>query len=211
MDYGQTGQTEQPQAFFTAGAGTNDVNVNTFGAENNLDLSNETTSWASPVEATRQGIGAGALGVTSAQMAQTANATPEVGAMPPMEIPGMPMPSNEAAPRGVGVELDPNLVPGGRSEMQNGLGEVVELTPPPVAEEPSAADVAASAAGFDKENIKTTDTLNEAGVKGVEMAITKLKQDGNIADFYTLVRGEMLDANMDNSFGANSALKEEAS
>lgn len=207
MDYGQTGQAEQPQAFFTAGAGTNDVNVNTFGAENNLDLSNEAASWASPVETTRQGIGAGALGVTNAQMAQTANATPEVGAMPPMEIPGMPMPGQETGPRGVGVELDPNLVPGVKTETD--MGQITEISAP-AADAPSPSEVAAVAVGFNKEKLKTTDTLNEEGVKEVDAAMQKLNQDGNIADFYNLVRGEMLDANMKNSYGENAAWKGEA-
>ncbi|MBR3264255.1 hypothetical protein IKF94_03460 [Candidatus Saccharibacteria bacterium] len=47
MDYKNQGQQgSQEQAFFTAGAGSISPDKNSFGAENNLDLSNQTASWS---------------------------------------------------------------------------------------------------------------------------------------------------------------------
>lgn len=46
MDYGQKQSTDGSQAFFTAGVGNLAAEKNTYEAENNLDLTNDTTSWA---------------------------------------------------------------------------------------------------------------------------------------------------------------------
>ena len=46
MDYTSKGQTVyEPKDFFTPGVGDIPVNQNTFEAENNLDLTNNQTSW----------------------------------------------------------------------------------------------------------------------------------------------------------------------
>ena len=46
MDYGQKQSTDGSQAFFTAGVGNLAAEKNTYEAENNLDLTNDATSWA---------------------------------------------------------------------------------------------------------------------------------------------------------------------
>lgn len=48
-------------------------------------------------------------------------------------------------------------------------------------------------------SIKTTNRLNEHGVKNIDDAISKLGQDGNIADFYDLAR-DMMEENLENSY-----------
>ena len=49
------------------------------------------------------------------------------------------------------------------------------------------------------EMIKTGERLNEAGIKKIEKAKSKLNQDDNIADFYDEVRGLMVE-NLKNSY-----------
>ncbi len=62
MDYGQTNQingTKKEDAFFTPGVGVYSENQNTFEAENNLDLSNQ--SWGKSSERDPRAIGSDAL------------------------------------------------------------------------------------------------------------------------------------------------------
>lgn len=72
MDYGQHGQSSQngqggqlvaSQAFFTAGQGSNNQELNNYEPENNLDLTNTTTNWGivTPAEHDRRAIGSHAI------------------------------------------------------------------------------------------------------------------------------------------------------
>ena len=59
MDYGRTNPPTDTPGFFTSGAGTNDENVNSFEADNNLELNNPESSWNQPMtpERDQQSIG----------------------------------------------------------------------------------------------------------------------------------------------------------
>lgn len=85
------------------------------------------------------------------------------------------------------------------------LGEVVDLSMPPGAESLNLEDPDVPAeASFDKNAIRTSEKLSPSAIKEVDMAIAKLNQDGNIADFYNTARDAM-EANLDNSYNRKLA------
>ena len=170
MDYGQPVNTDSQLDYFTSGAGTNQVNINNFEPENNLDLTNEQTDWSSPVERSHRDIGNAAINAPDSK----ANKGYDI-AIPKLEEMGQV----------ISMEMPP------------GREEIVDMTPGQLAEQ---------AISFDKNKIKTKDSLSELGVQEVKQVISKLNQDGNAADFYDAAR-EMMEVNMENSYGENATWK----
>lgn len=89
---------------------------------------------------------------------------------------------------------------------------VIEPTMPPGATEdlnPEIIDqTKAIEHSFDKTVIKTDDRLDPAALKEINAASSRLDHTGDIADFYDTARN-MTVANLTNSFGNNSAWKED--
>lgn len=79
MDYGQTKNSQNNQAFFTAGVGNLPEDQNSFEAENNLNLSNDAASWL-PERDTRT-IGSKAIFSTAEVpiTAELVEKTPDLG------------------------------------------------------------------------------------------------------------------------------------
>lgn len=117
MDYGHVSQSSSSSSsdFFTAGAGTNEVDQNTFESENNLDLTNNITSWngapgqAASNAAQTRNVGAGALAGNIVMpeiyppnyengSLQLAPGRPALGQIVDTEMP--PMPAAYAQPTG---------------------------------------------------------------------------------------------------------------
>ena len=96
--------------------------------------------------------------------------------------------SSESAPTPE-INLDPEL------------GQVVQMDMPPnhVSDDKELGVAETAALAVNMSSIKTKDKLAEEGVKEVDNIITKLNQDGNIADFYETAR-DMAYANLKNSY-----------
>ncbi|MBO7132390.1 hypothetical protein J6V85_04030 [Candidatus Saccharibacteria bacterium] len=86
------------------------------------------------------------------------------------------------------------------------LGQIVNLEMPPGMAEPTTQNPTKTP-DLTTSTIKTTNKLNEAGMKAVRGAESQLSQDGNAANFYDLVRGEggLSETNLKNSFGREVA------
>lgn len=118
----------------------------------------------------------------------------------------MPMPT--AAPEvHLGYSRDPL-----QANNSPELGRVVNLEMPPGTSPEQASDDQitqpsapvssekdAPQASAGRHAIRTTDRLNEGGIKNIDDAINKLNQDGNISDFYDLARN-MMEENLENSY-----------
>jgi|GEM_PF-5173403 len=184
MDYGQPMQDypgrntlSDEQVFFTSGNGNDPEDFNRVEPENNLDLTNTATAWNnSDIQSNRE-RGRHAVNIVTSSL---------------------PLPDQINSP--MAREISP------------GIGEVIELTPPPgmSIEESTARPMDENTSAthqtgrFDvptttPEIIKTGERLNEAGIKKIEKARSKLNQDDNIADFYDEVRGLMVE-NLKNSY-----------
>ena len=100
MDYGHATQSDNSNsgAFFTAGAGTQSVDDNTFENENNLDLANPTWGNTSPqIERNPRNIGANVLASHESNLMpqtppeassyQRTSAKPEIGQIVNLEMP----------------------------------------------------------------------------------------------------------------------------
>lgn len=86
------------------------------------------------------------------------------------------------------------------------LGQIVNLEMPPGMAEPEV-QAPAKTPDLAQSTIRTTNKLNEAGVKAVKTVEAKLSQDGNAENFYNAVRGEggLSETNLKNSFGREVA------
>lgn len=93
-------------------------------------------------------------------------------------------------------------------KVPTGLGEVVNLEMPPSFEPLAQAqpDLATPKAPFERKAIRTTEKLEPSGIREVDNIINKLSQDGDAATFYTSAR-DMMEANMENSYGDKAAWK----
>lgn len=90
MDYGHTGKTGSTgtQDFFTAGAGTDSVNTNNFEAENNLDLTNQSTSWNNAsTDRDHRSIGSRAANSIETDHDREEVTSPELGRIVNLEMP----------------------------------------------------------------------------------------------------------------------------
>ena len=101
MDYGQTKQPIDPQ-FFTAGVGDLPASQNTYEAENNLDLTNEATSWA-----TRDLRGIGNKAIFSAEDPSDATETINQEAITVDSKESLPEIIDVVAPPTANLESDP--------------------------------------------------------------------------------------------------------
>lgn len=189
MDYGHTVQPVIPpregEPFFTTGAGTQSEDINTFESENNLDTTNLQAAWDTTPQRDPRSVGGSAL--NSINIANTLPAPGDFGSIP--------MPGDAQHDAHNRLMTEPTaLIPK--------LGEIIELepaTPPTTPETPSTQD-----STLPTPEIKTTEHLSDHGIKEIDAAISKLNQDGNIADFYDKARA-MMEENLENSYNRKLA------
>lgn len=127
-----------------------------------------------------------------------------------------PTDSQERSPRNVGntaISLTPSpkpeIIDFGQPNPENfpepgpefepALGQITSLNDPQKTENEKTSN-------FDSEAIKTTESLSKSGIKEVDNALMKFKQDDNAADFYQTAR-DMMEKNMQNSYGELAAWK----
>lgn len=83
------------------------------------------------------------------------------------------------------------------------LGKIINLAMPPGAKQDNPSKTAKKADiiefSLNYNVIKTKEHLEEAAIKEIDNSITRLKQTGNVADFYDAARNAM-EANVDNSY-----------
>lgn len=98
------------------------------------------------------------------------------------------------------------------------LGKVIDLSLPPgsekdIKDESKIFEASANVSGVNFANIKTTGgKLSKSSTREVGKVINIFEKGGNAEEFYDDVRGEegAVAANLNNSYGENSALKEAA-
>ena len=185
MDFGHNGQdpirhasaSEQP--FFTAGQGNDMPERNDFEPENNLDLSNKASTW----------------GITNYQS----------------DAQAMNLFSTQEA---IHSSKEETITVSQEATLQNNTENTLERAPkmPPslpdfVLDAPGPIDTFESNnINFSEHSIRTEgDHLNKAAVKEVETVIATLDSTGNVADFYSAIRGDakhpgMMQTNLKNSF-----------
>lgn len=184
MDFGHNGQdpirhasaSEQP--FFTAGQGNDMPERNDFEPENNLDLSNKASTW----------------GITNYQSApQAANS---VNTQEPIHVTQEAITVSQETTLQNSTENTSETIP----KMPSNLPDFVLDAPGPIDAFESKN------INFSEHSIRTEgDHLNKAAVQEVEAAISTLDSTGNVADFYSAIRGDakhpgMMQTNLKNSF-----------
>ena len=184
MDFGHNGQdpirhasaSEQP--FFTAGQGNDMPERNDFEPENNLDLSNKESTW-------------GITNYQSAIQATDSFNTQEVihGSQEAIAI------SQETTPQN-----NPESTSGIMSKTPSNLPDFILDAPGPI------DTFESNNISFSERSIRTEgDHLSKTAIKEVEAVISALDSTGNVADFYSAIRGDakhpgMMQANLKNSF-----------
>ena len=176
MDYGRTNLPTDEPDFFTSGAGTNDENVNSFEASDNLELNNPESSWNQPMTPERDERAIGSKTKVSSELPMpTAEmpTTPKLGEFIDLENAPVPKPFPDES-----EELNP--------EHQDDKEDAMQSSTPNL------------------EAIKTTDRLSEEGIKAIENEKQEFIQTGNAEQFYHNVRAKMLPTHMEQSYGANA-------
>lgn len=170
MDYGQTNQTDKNQPFFTEGVGRQSVEY-TDTPENDLNLTNNTTSWqnanAAPSRGQSQNIG----NIVNGQL---------------IENPNQPV-NFEVAPA---PEAGPDFGPAPEE-----LGRITETEPAPATptEKPNEYS-------FDESAIKIKgESLDGKAVEIISDMEKKLKQTGDAAGFVESFENAKV-ANLKNSY-----------
>lgn len=174
MDYGQPTQSANIPDSFTAGAGNNNPEINTFESENNLDLTNPESSWGQAPERDPRTIGS-KVG-KSAEMD-----LPMPEATSPIETPNI----HEL---GKVFDREQPIVPSPSHQAKTPLEDTK------IIEESLSSNI---------EPIKITEKLNDSGIKFVNDAENKLTADGNAEEYYDSIRGANggFDQAMEASFG----------
>ena len=113
MDYGQKGQPSDEPQFFTAGVGDIPADQNLYGAEDNLDLTNETISWAPDRDA--RSLGNKAIFSTKESAPQDGVISSEqlhemVDLAPPPGFPTSNLDSSDVAPAPTAISFNPKLI-----------------------------------------------------------------------------------------------------
>lgn len=97
-----------------------------------------------------------------------------------------------------------------------GMGEVITLSMPPTTETIQVEDANKPSDSLDSQSsdvnldqIKTGETLSDAGIRRVEEVTKDFEETGDASTFYQSVC-DLIEVNMTNSYGENSALKEVA-
>lgn len=183
MDYDQRVKTDSQRPFFTTGAGTNQDSVDNFEAENNLDIDNEQMDWDATDDRYARNMGSIAIN------------SPEL----PKSLSDRAMPNGEELPK-MGEIVETGLLP---DEFAN---KNTADTSAKDGEKSDSSEDLGNILPFDRKKIKTGEMLGEEGVREMQTVISKLDQDGNVADFYDVSR-DMMEANLTNSYGDNAAWK----
>lgn len=192
MDYGQPSKMDNRQPFFTAGAGTNQVEDNTFEAENNLNSNNFNSNNALvDRDANRNARDIGNIAINSPELPKSISERmmPDGGELPKM---------GEVFEAGLPPDVD---------DTENNTGETTEILQLDEMKQQKQGDAGLDESSwFDESKIKTGDSLSADGIKEMQKVINKLEQDGNVADFYEAGR-EMMEVNIERSYGPNAAWK----
>ncbi len=182
MDYGQTKQTTDSQGFFTAGVGDNPAIQNTYEGENNLDLTNDATSW-SP-ERDLQKVGNLTNEVTK-------NSTP----LPEPEL--TPTPTPELSPDTVETKENPG-------NSKEALQEVIESVVSPNDEPVSTTDKTQPLA-FDPNLVRAEgEHISKKTLQEAERVVSAFNKDGDAASFNDAIR-EMAKYHVDSIRGGKVA------
>ncbi len=102
------------------------------------------------------------------------------------------------------------IIPPDVPEIPEGLGQIIDLEPPKQA---STAQISAEAIArnpYNKEVIKTGETLNKEGIREMDRIVKEFEKDGNAADFYETAR-DMTETHLNNSYNRVLGEKTESS
>lgn len=208
MDYGQN----PAQPFTKAEHGDMKNAGEVFDAKNNLDLTNQADEWGNASLDTSADVSIPPRPSNSAALGaiaiQSAPVTPG-----DFETP-TPEPTLTSSTEKQPTSLDGReYVTGPQYNFNNQeslppLGEVVNVEQPPRITQNTKSE-ANSIPAYAKSSIKTTETLGEAGVREVANIIRKLGSDDDAASFYNVAR-DMMETNLQNSYGEHANWKEEA-
>ena len=208
MDYGQN--PAQPFTKVEHGDMKNAGEV--FDAKNNLDLTNQADEWGNASLDTSadasislhpsNSAALGAIAIQSAPVVPrdfgTPTAEPTLTSLTEKQPTSLDGREYVTGPR-YNFDNQESLPP---------LGEVVNVEQPPRITQNTKSE-ANSTPAYAKSNIKTTETLGEAGVREVANIIRKLGSDDDAASFYNVAR-DMMETNLQNSYGEHANWKEEA-
>ena len=192
MDFGHNGKdasrrdsaSEQP--FFTAGQGNIVPERNDFEPENNIDLSNTETTW------------------------EITDSTPVPKAIFSPNTPESSSNTSESVLGHLETQAKPQDAIS-RPEQETISEETLKMPPSLpdfISDAPGSLDTFESKnVNFSEHSIRTEgDRLSKAALKEVESTISAFESTGNVADFYSAIRGDakhpgMMQANLKNSFG----------
>ena len=191
MDNGHTSQSggASAQPFFTAGAGTNSVDINNSDIKDNLNINNKESSWnnTSPDRDPRN------IGNLAINPQEVSNQDGIINEALPQETNPHPEQNNTSPELGkvINLEMPPGMNKGDSTKIPD-QSEIIE-------------------ASFDRNVIKTTKSgLEAAAIKEADkVANKKLYKDDDAAGYYDIMR-DMAHTNTNNSYGDRSAWKEAA-
>lgn len=180
MDYGQSSQSNNAGfgSAISSGSGNENQNINNSG-----DSLNDT--WYFPTSnRDPRNVGSSAVISSSQEIPQTQQ-TGDIINSYPQQI------NSETA------QENPS---------SDQLGEVINLEMPPGSQFSDTGTKLESQEPFNASAIKTTEKLGKTGIKEVDKALMRFREDGDAATFYQTAR-EMMTKNLINSYGENAAWK----